>query len=117
VKHTRQCATDSVASDYCEDIHAEDVRFIESLHGALTAIYSIAGENQEIATLCRDAVLETGGEWSSSSKRKAANEFRLKQAAPDLLAACMRLRAVITDHVSLADVDALDAAIAKAIGA
>lgn len=37
-------------------------------------------------------------------------------AAPDLLAACRRLRSVINDHVSLADVDALDAAIAKAEG-
>lgn len=41
---------------------------------------------------------------------------RLIAAAPDLLAACRRLRAVINDHVSLADVDALDAAITKAEG-
>ena len=41
---------------------------------------------------------------------------RLIAAAPDLLEAAKRLRAVITDHVSLADVDALDAAIAKATG-
>lgn len=41
---------------------------------------------------------------------------RLIAAAPDLLAACRRLRSVINDHVSLADVDALDSAIAKAEG-
>jgi hypothetical protein len=41
---------------------------------------------------------------------------RLIAAAPDLLAAAKRLRRVINDHVSLADVDALDAAIAKAEG-
>jgi len=37
-------------------------------------------------------------------------------AVPELLAAAKRIRAVINDHVSLADVDALDAAIAKAEG-
>lgn len=43
-------------------------------------------------------------------------DARLIAAAPELLAACKRLGAVINDHVSLADVDALDAAIAKAEG-
>ena len=41
---------------------------------------------------------------------------RLIAAAPDLLAACKRLSGVITNYVTLADVDALNAAIAKAEG-
>jgi hypothetical protein len=43
-------------------------------------------------------------------------DTNLIAAAPELLEAAKRLRRVISDHVSLADVDALDAAISKAEG-
>ncbi len=49
-------------------------------------------------------------------RQQAFDNALLIAAAPDLLAAATRLRAALNDHVSLADVDALDAAIAKAVG-
>lgn len=61
---------------------------------------------------------ETNGQWTKIATVHAMrpDDGRLIAAAPDLLEAAKRLRAVINDHVSLADVDALEAAIAKAEG-
>lgn len=43
--------------------------------------------------------------------------LRVCQSHAQLLAVCQRIRSCINDYVSIADVDALDAAIAKATAA
>lgn len=59
---------------------------------------------------------KNGGYAPCISTPECEATSRLIAAAPELLEACKRLRSVVSDHVSIEDVDCLDAAIAKAEG-
>lgn len=63
LRHSGECLTDPFAKDVCEGMYAEQVDEILKLQEALTAVYSLAGEDPAIAEICRKAIIETGGEW------------------------------------------------------
>ena len=91
MKHTRSCAIDKFARDVCEGMYAEKLDHILMLHETLQGVYSLVGENPQIEVLCRDAVLQTGGDWKAETLRDAAARQKVRDAATDVLAALIGL--------------------------
>ena len=63
MKHIGECAKDEVAKDVCEGMYADKCDDVLKLHEALRAIYSLVGENKEVAKICSETTNETGGNW------------------------------------------------------
>jgi len=80
MKHKGQCATDQSARDVCDSIYADKCDDVIKLHEALLAIYTLVGEDPAITKICREATIETGGEWDGYDREQPALETGVTDA-------------------------------------
>jgi len=60
VKHIGECAHDEIARQVCDGIYQDRVDDNLKLCEALRAVYTLCGENKEVAKIVHDAIRDHG---------------------------------------------------------